>query len=212
MSLADGVFPDQFKTAHVSPLIKKFALDCNALKNNIPVSNLPYIYNIVEKVVAARLQKHLQDNQLYESMQSAYRPAHNTDTALVRVTNDLLGAIDKQQALIVIILDLSAAFDTVDHNILLQRLHEEIGVCGVPLQWFESYLTGRKQPITINKTSSSECDPIYAIRQGSVLGPILFTCYTKPLGAIAHKRGLGLHMYADDAQLYIPSKPMVVVS
>ena len=79
----------------------------------------------------------------------------------------------------------------------------QIGVCGVPLQWFESYLTGRKQAITSNKTSSSECDLIYGVPQGFVLGPILFTCYTKPLGAIARERGLSLHMYADDMQLYI---------
>ena len=134
ISLADGVFPDHFKTAHVFPLIKKATLDCNALKNYRPVSNLPYISKIVEKVVAARLQKHLQDNQLYEPMQSAYRPAYSTETALVRVTNDLLCAVDKQQAVILVLLDLSAAFDTVDHDILLQHLHDEIGVCGVPLQ------------------------------------------------------------------------------
>ena len=212
MSLAGGVFPDQFKMAHVCPLIKKATLDCDAPKNYRPISNLPYIYKIVEKVVAARLQKHLQDNQLYEPMQSAYRPAHSTETALVRVTNDLLCAVDKQQAVILVLLDLSAAFDTVDHDILLQRLHEEIGVCGVSLQWFESYLTGRKQVITINKTSSSERDLIYDVPQGSVLGSILFTCYTKPFRAIARERGLSSHMYADDTQLicqlYIAFKPV----
>ena len=91
------------------------------------------------KVVGARLQKHLQDNQLYEYMQSAYRPAHNTETDLVRVTIDLSRAVYKQQAVILILLDLTAAFNAMDHhNILLQHLHEEIGVCGVPLQWFES--------------------------------------------------------------------------
>ena len=116
--------------------------------------------------------------------------------------------VDKQQAVILVLLDFSAAFDTVDHDILLQRLHEDIGVCGVPLQWFESYLTGRKQAITTSKTSSSECGLIYGVPQGSVLGPILFTnftCYTKPLGAI----GLSLHViHADDTQLYIAFKPV----
>ena len=100
----------------------------------------------------------------------------------------------------------------MDHNIIscssLQRLYEEIGVCGVPLQWFESYLTGRKQVITVNKTSSPECDIIYGVVQESVLGPIMFTCYTKPLGPIARKRGLGLHMYENDTQLYISFKPV----
>ena len=104
-------------------------------------------------------------------------------TALVRVTNDLLCAVYKQQAVIFVLLDLSAAFDTMDDDILLQRLHDEIGVCGVPLQWLESYLTGGKQAITINKTSSSECDLIYGVPQGSV-----------PLGAIARQRGLSPHM------------------
>ena len=167
MYLADGVFPHQFKTAHVCPLIKKSTLDCNGLKNYRPVSNLPYISKIVEKVVAARLQKHLQDNQLYEPMQSAYRPAHSTETALVRVTTDLLCAVDKQQAVILVLLGLSTAFDAVDHAILFQRLHEEIlCVCGVPLHCFESYLTGRKQAITTRKTPSSECDLIHGYLKG----------------------------------------------
>ena len=83
MSLADGMFPDQFKTSHVSPLIKKSTLDCSAPKNYRPLSNLPYISKIVEKVVAARLQKHLQDDQLYDPVQSVYRPAHSTETTLV---------------------------------------------------------------------------------------------------------------------------------
>ena len=88
-SLAYGVFRDQFKTAHVSPLIKKSTLDCNALKNYRAVSNLSYISKIVEKDVAASLQK-LQDNQIHEPIQSAYRPAHSTETALVRVTIELI--------------------------------------------------------------------------------------------------------------------------
>ena len=82
-------------TAHVCPLIKKSTLDCNALKNYIPVSNILYISKIVEKIVAAHLQKHFQDNQLHEPMQSAYRPAHSTETALVRVTNDLVCVVDQ---------------------------------------------------------------------------------------------------------------------
>ena len=192
------MFPDQFETAHVCPLIKNSTLDCNALKNYRLVSNLAYISNIVKKIVAACLQKHIQDNKLYEPMQSAYRPDHSTETALVRVTNDLLCSVDNQQASILVILDLSAAFDTMDYDILHQPLHEEIGVCGVQLQWFESYLTGCKQAINTNNTSSSECDLIHGVPRGFVLGPILFTCYIKPLGAIVRERGLSSHKYEDE--------------
>ena len=127
---------------------------------------------------------------------------------MVRVTNDLLCAVDKKQAVILVLLDLSAAFDTVDHSILLQRLRQEMGVCDMPLQWFESYLTGRKQTITINRTSSSQANLLYGVPQGSVLGPVVFTCYIKPLGDIARKYGLELHIYADDTQLYLAFKPM----
>ena len=149
----------------------------------------------------------VQDNQLYEPMQSAYRPAHSTETALVRVTNDLLCVADKQQAVILILLDLSEAFDIL--WTMFQRLHEGICVCVVPLQWFESYLTGRKQSITMNMTSSSECDLIYGVPQWSVLGPILFTCYTKP---IARKRGLGQHMIVYKRHAVMNSKPVLGVS
>ena len=164
MSLTDDVFPDQFKTAHVCPLIKKSALYCNALKNYRPVSNIPYISKSVEKVVGARLQKHLQDNQLYEPMQSAYRPVHNTETALVRVTMQCSLVCSRQ----------ASGSDPRPSGLVCG-----IRYCGPchPAQaptrgdrclWsaaavVESYMTGRKQAITINKTSSSECDLIYGV-------------------------------------------------
>ena len=99
-------------------------------------------------------------------------------------------------------LDLSAAFDTVDHDILLERLRSELGICGTALNWFKSYLSGRSQSVLINGTQSKPRSLICGVPQGSVLGPILFTIYMLPLGDIIKRHGMQFHMYADDCQLY----------
>ena len=103
-------------------------------------------------------------------------------------------------------IDLSAAFDTIDHTILLQRLHD-LGIRDAALDWFRSYLSQRRQSVVINGTRSSYRNLSFGVPQGSVLGPILFTLYTTPLGAIARKYQLNFHLYADDTQLYMAFKP-----
>ena len=140
LSMATGTFlPSQFKKALVTPLLKKPSLDVNVLKNYRPVSNLPYISNVTEKVVAARLLQHVQENGMQERMQSAYRAHHSTETALVRVSNDLLCAIHQRKAVILILLNLSAAFDAIDHDILLQRLQPRYRIAHIAPEWFRSY-------------------------------------------------------------------------
>ena len=137
----------------VSPLIKNPSLDADNLKNFRPVSNLCFISKIVEKVAAHRLADHLSSNNLYEQHQSAYRKHHGTKTALLKVQNDSLHELDSEHGVILILLDLSAAFDIIDHDILYKRL-ESNGVKGSALKWFRSYLSCRSQAVNINGTVS----------------------------------------------------------
>ena len=128
------------KQARVKPLIKNHNLDCDTLKNYRPVSNLSFLSKIVERAVTTCLNKYLFDNNLDEPLQSAYKSGHSTETALLRVKNDIMLAVDGRQAAVVVLLDLSAAFDTVDHAVLLSRLDSMFGVKGMVLKWFQSYL------------------------------------------------------------------------
>ena len=121
-SLGSGVVPPQFKQAVVTPMLKKPGLDLNDFKNFRPVLNLPFISKILEKVVLTQLQKHLPQNDLLEIRQSAYRKNQSTETALLSVTDGLLRNADDRLVSVLALLDLSAAFDTLDHPILLQRL------------------------------------------------------------------------------------------
>ena len=202
-SLAAGSVPASMKKALVTPLLKKDNLDVKILKNYRPVSNLSFTSKLVEKAVAGQLNAHLKLNNLHEPMQSAYRPGHSVESALIRIHNAILRAMDKQQRVFLILLDLSAAFDTLDHGILLDRLKHRIGVKDTALDWFASYLAGRGQSIHINGTSSAETNLKYGVPQGSVLGPLLFTIYTSPIGEIIRRHGLDYCLYADDTQLYL---------
>ena len=207
LSLQLGTFPDFYKCAHVKPLLKKMSLDPDILKNYRPVSNLTFISKLVEKVVSKQLISHLQKHDKLEKFQSAYRPLHSTETALLRVSNDVLRAIDDKKCVLLVLLDLSAAFDTIDHNILLKRLHHDLGVEGTALQWFTSYLSNRTQCISIAGEKSESKHLPYGVPQGSVLGPLLFSAYMSDLGQLVRGFNIEFHSYADDTQLYIAFKP-----
>ena len=206
-SLLFGIVPVSFKHAVVLPLLKKPNLSPEELSNFRPVSNLPFLSKVLEKVVLLQLKKHLTKNNLLDNFQSAYREFHNTETALLKVQNDLICAADKGHTSILALLDLSAAFDTIDHSILLERLSKTFGLSGVVLKWFSSYVSGRTQCIMINNQTSPVFDLNYGVPQGSVLGPVLYTIYTKPLGTLIQSFDLCYHMYADDTQVYSSSRP-----
>ena len=146
-SLSCAEFPNELKRAFLTPLIKKIILDAEILNNYRPVSNLPFLSKLIERIVCLQLVNHLDKNGLYELFQSAYRQLHSTQTALHRVQNDILQAIDGNGGAILVLLDLSAAFDTIDHEKLIRTYDSCCGIKGDPLKWFLSYLKGRVQSV-----------------------------------------------------------------
>ena len=200
-SLMSGVVPSELKQALVSPLLKKRGLDQNTLKNYRPVSNLPFVSKILERVVLKQLNSHLASNNLLEKHQSAYRQGHSTETALLDVTSTLLENADNGKVSILSLLDLSAAFDTIDHKILLKRLETTFGIEGVALNWFKSYMTDRKQTVCVKGTRSDPVSLEFGVPQGSVLGPILFSLYTQPIAELVEKNECVYHKFADDTQI-----------
>ena len=162
---------------------------------------------MLEKVILSQLQEHLAENQLLDSFQSAYKKNHSTETALLHVMNLLLTNADKKHVSVLALLDLSAAFDTIDHNILLRRLNTTFGISGSALDWFTSYLLDRSQRILVDGLYSSPACLKYGVPQGSVLGPVLFTLYTQPLSVVFGQHGCDFHKYADDTQIEDSAQP-----
>ena len=203
MSLRESMIPKSLKTALIRPHLKKTGLDSDILKNYRPVSNLTFISKVIEKVISGRLNEHLINNSLFDPLQSAYRDKHSTETALIKVQNDILAALDTNSLAILLMLDLSAAFDITDHDILLSRLCNVHGMTGNALDWFRSYLTGRIQRVVIEDSVSVDQKLDFGVPQGSALGPRIYCMYTKPVSDIIQRHGLSHHSYADDTQLYM---------
>jgi hypothetical protein len=145
--LASGLVPDSLKHAMVTPLIKKSSLDPQDFSNYRPVSGLLFLSKLIGRVVLRQFTSHIEEFQLLPPSQSAYRVNYSTETALLAIQNDLLSAADAGMGSALLLLDLSAAFDTVDHQRLLKRLASTFGVTGSALGWFQSYLSGRTQSV-----------------------------------------------------------------
>ena len=201
-SLRTGVFPTAFKTAVVRPSLKKHNLDSDIFGNYRPISNLTYISKLLEKVVHSQLVGFLDNEKLFSEFQSGYRKSHSCETAVLKIHNDLLIMMDKRDNAVLLLLDLSAAFDTINHSLLLKKLKDMYGITGTVLQWLKSYLENRKFKVIINQSSSSDCLLEIGVPQGSILGPLLFILYTKDIEKIVTKYGFSVHLYADDTQIY----------
>ena len=143
------------KTAVITPVLKKPNLDSDDPKNFRPISNLTFISKVIERSVAEQLKLHFHQSDKMPTLQSAYRAGHSTETALIKVISDIIDAMDCQKITLLSLLDMSAAFDTVDHEILLRRLEVSYGVRGQVLDWFTSFLTDRTQAVTLANCVSS---------------------------------------------------------
>ncbi len=207
-SLLTGQFPSSLKHAVITPLLKKSKLDADTLANYRPISNLSYLGKLIERIAISQLQVYLRDNNLMASMQSAYRPHHSTESALLRVYNDVLCALDKGKEALLVLLDFSSAFDTIDHQLLFRRLNSRYGISGTALSWIKSYLKDRTQSVVINDTVSDKSPLIWGVPQGSVAGPLLFTLYSAPLQDVISAHGVNVMFYADDTQLYLIFDPV----
>ena len=202
-SLLTGEFPQPWKTALVRPILKKPNLDPMEPSNYRPVSNLPFASKVLERVVNTQLTDHLNHHNLHHPLQSAYRTQHSVETALLKVQNDIFSSVDQRKSVALILLDLSAAFDTVDHQFLLQRVKKKFGIDEVALRWIRSYLSSREQRVKVGDEVSTSRVMQCGVPQGSVLGPMFFSLYISPLFDIAQECGVESHQYADDCQLYI---------
>ena len=189
------------KDAIVRPLLKKQGLDADKLSNYRPVANIPYLSKAIEYDVVVELQRHMDLNNLHISHHSGYKPNHSCETLLLRLNNDILIAMDNGKCTIIFLLDLSAAFDTVDHDRLMYILFHEIGLRGDALRWFEAYLFQRRQAVDIHGKLSEFLDTPHGVPQGSVLGPILFNIYVRSLISTLNEAGFDAHGYADDHQV-----------
>ena len=202
-SLAEGRLPLSQRHAIVTPLLKKTGLDAADMSNYRPVSNLTFMSKVVERAVATRFNAYFDANDLLPRNQSAYRKKHSTETAMLRVWSDILTAADTRQVTLLGLLDLSAAFDCVDHDLLLHRLQLSFGLTGVVLEWIRSFLTDCTQEVAYGSQLSARQPLLFGVPQGSVLGSLLYVLYTAELTHVVARHGMNLHQYADDSQVYI---------
>ena len=207
-SIEMSSFPVALKKAVIKPTLKKDDADSDCLKNYRPLSNLPVLSKLLEKAILTQLNRYLDENSLHCPVQSGYRPKHSCETLLVRMTDDILRDMEAGNVVALVLLDLSAAFDTIDHNILIQKLANDFGIRGNALKWFVDYLQNRSFCVKVNQGFSVFLSLLFGVPQGSLLGPILFILYIKYLQKIAAKFGLNIQLYADDSQLYISFHPM----
>jgi hypothetical protein len=201
LSFQEGIFPSRYKIAAITPLLKKKGLDRDVVANYRPISNLHTVSKIVERFFLLRINAHVEQAPCFNRLQSAYRRGHSTETTLLKLVNDIYCNADNKASTLLVQLDLSAAFDTIDSNTLLCRLERSFGLSGPVLHWIRSYLDGRSQFVRLGDRLSSSTNCKYRVPQGSVLGPLLFTLYIAPIADVISSFRVQHAQYADDTQL-----------
>ena len=197
-SLSEGSM-EGVKSSVLDPLLKKAGLDADTKKNYRPVNNLVFFSKLTERIVKKRLINHISENALQSHSQFGYKTHHSTETMMVGVVDDILKGFDNNQCTIMIFLDLSAAFDTIDQNKLVEILETEMGVTGVALEWFKSFIIGRTQRVKIGDEFSNVLEVLFGTAQGSVLGPDLFSIYVRNQPKIFQSCQFKSTSFADDS-------------
>ena len=196
-SLKSGTFPTQWKRAKIIPIHKSG--DKDTPSNYRPISILPCVSKLLERVVQRQLLAYLHKNNILSPEQSGFRPKHSTITTLIKVTDDWFQAIDKKEYTGAVFVDLKKAFDTVDCDILINKLNK-IGIKGIPSSWVKSYMSNRVCKTFVNSKMSTESVLSCGVPQGSLLGPLLFIIYVNDL--VTCVKSCQVQLYADDTVLY----------
>ncbi|KAM3961990.1 uncharacterized protein ACR2FA_003881 [Aphomia sociella] len=195
-SLLSGEFPEVWLSAFVLPIPK--VPSPNILNDFRPISILPFLSKILEAVVHKQLSDFVFKNKLVSPFQSGFRPGHSTATALLRITEDVREGMENSKLTILVLIDFSNAFNTVDHDILLALL-SYLGISSPAIDWFATYLRGRRQAVRIDQNLSDWYDLDAGVPQGGILSPLLFSLF---INFITKALKCSYHLYADDLQLY----------
>ena len=207
LTFFSGTIPDDLKIALVTPIFK--ANENNEFKNYRPISVLTCFSKLLEKLMYKRLTNHIEKNNILTQHQYGFRENRSTELAIIELVDRVTKAIDRGEYTIGIFLDLSKAFDTIDHKILIQKL-DHYGIRGITQLWFQDYLKNRKQIVKYNQIKSKEMVIKSGVPQGSILGPILFLLYINDIENCS--KLISFILFADDTNIFYSNKCLKTLS